>query len=215
MAIEEILIPDIGDFDSVEVIEITVSVGDKIEKEDSIITVESDKASMDIPSTQSGVIKEIKISVGDKVKEGSVIGLLDSVEVVKEVVQEVEEVEKVTLKASKPAPEPPAKILPKKDPIPIGESSVVAGDRSNHASPSIRKFARNLGVNLSFVNGTGQKNRILIQDVEVYVKGELSKPRTENMGAQFAPIPMPNIDFSKFGETEEKALSKIKKNFRC
>ena len=90
MAIEEILIPDIGDFDSVEVIEITVSVGDKIEKEDSIITVESDKASMDIPSTQSGVIKEIKISVGDKVKEGSVIGLLDSVEVVKEVVQEVE-----------------------------------------------------------------------------------------------------------------------------
>ena len=213
MAIEEILIPDIGDFDSVEVIEITVSVGDKIEKEDSIITVESDKASMDIPSTQSGVIKEIKISVGDKVKEGSVIGLLDLVEVVKEVVQEVEveEVEKVTLKASKPAPEPPAKILPKKDPIPIGESSVVAGDRSNHASPSIRKFARNLGVNLSFVNGTGQKNRILIHDVEVYVKGELSKPRTENMGTQFAPIPMPNIDFSKFGETEEKALSKIKK----
>ena len=213
MAIEEILIPDIGDFDSVEVIEITVSVGDKIEKEDSIITVESDKASMDIPSTQSGVIKEIKISVGDKVKEGSVIGLLDLVEVVKEVVQEVEveEVEKVTLKASKPAPEPPAKILPKKDPIPIGESSVVAGDKSNHASPSIRKFARNLGVNLSFVNGTGQKNRILIHDVEVYVKGELSKPRTENMGTQFAPIPMPNIDFSKFGETEEKALSKIKK----
>ena len=213
MAIEEILIPDIGDFDSVEVIEITVSVGDKIEKEDSIITVESDKASMDIPSTQSGVIKEIKISVGDKVKEGSVIGLLDLVEVVKEVVQEVEveEEKKVTLKASKPAPEPPAKILPKKDPIPIGESSVVAGDRSNHASPSIRKFARNLGVNLSFVNGTGQKNRILIHDVEVYVKGELSKPRTENMGTQFAPIPMPNIDFSKFGETEEKALSKIKK----
>ena len=215
MAIEEILIPDIGDFDSVEVIEITVSVGDKIEKEDSIITVESDKASMDIPSTQSGVIKEIKISVGDKVKEGSVIGLLDSVEVEKEVVQEevevIKEIEKVTLKASKPAPEPPAKILPKKDPIPIGESSVVAGDRSNHASPSIRKFARNLGVNLSFVNGTGQKNRILIHDVEVYVKGELSKPRTENMGAQFAPIPMPNIDFSKFGETEEKALSKIKK----
>ena len=213
MAIEEILIPDIGDFDSVEVIEVMVSVGDKIEKEDSIITVESDKASMDIPSTQSGVIKEIKISVGDKVKEGSVIGLLDLVEVVKEVVQEVEveEVEKVTLKASKPAPEPPAKILPKKDPIPIGESSVVAGDRSNHASPSIRKFARNLGVNLSFVNGTGQKNRILIHDVEVYVKGELSKPRTENMGTQFAPIPMPNIDFSKFGETEEKALSKIKK----
>ena len=213
MAIEEILIPDIGDFDSVEVIEITVSVGDKIEKEDSIITVESDKASMDIPSTQSGVIKEIKISVGDKVKEGSVIGLLDLVEVVKEVVQEVEveEVEKVTLKASKPAPEPPAKILPKKDPIPIGESSVVTGDKSNHASPSIRKFARNLGVNLSFVNGTGQKNRILIQDVEVYVKGELSKPRTESMGAQFAPIPIPNIDFSKFGETEEKALSKIKK----
>tara|TARA_B110000037_G_scaffold220081_1_gene286811 strand:- start:1998 stop:3302 length:1305 start_codon:yes stop_codon:yes gene_type:complete len=214
MAIEEILIPDIGDFDNVEIIEIMVSVGDKIEKEDSIITVESDKASMDIPSIQNGVVKEIKVSVGDKVKEGNIIGLLDSIEITKEIVKEtipIKEPKKITSQASMPASMPPAKIQPKTNPLPIGESSLNAGDKSNHASPSIRKFARNLGVNLSFVHGSGPKNRILIEDIEIYVKQELRKPRTESMGSQFAPIPMPNIDFSKFGKTEKKALSKIKK----
>lgn len=214
MAIEEILIPDIGDFDNVEIIEIMVSVGDKIDKEDSIITVESDKASMDIPSIQNGVVKEIKVSVGDKVKEGNIIGLLDSIEITKEIVKEtipIKEPKKITSQASMPASMPPAKIQPKTNPLPIGESSLNAGDKSNHASPSIRKFARNLGVNLSFVHGSGPKNRILIEDIEIYVKQELRKPRTESMGSQFAPIPMPNIDFSKFGKTEKKALSKIKK----
>ena len=214
MAIEEILIPDIGDFDNVEIIEIMVSVGDKIEKEDSIITVESDKASMDIPSIQNGVVKEIKVSVGDKVKEGNIIGLLDSIEITKEIVKEtipIKEPKKIISHASMPASIPPAKIQPKTNPLPIGESSLNAGDKSNHASPSIRKFARNLGVNLSFVHGSGPKNRILIEDIEIYVKQELRKPRTESMGSQFAPIPMPNIDFSKFGKTEKKALSKIKK----
>ena len=165
MAIEEILIPDIGDFDNVEIIEIMVSVGDKIEKEDSIITVESDKASMDIPSIQNGVVKEIKVSVGDKVKEGNIIGLLDSIEITKEIVKEtipIKEPKKITSQASMPASMPPAKIQPKTNPLPIGESSLNAGDKSNHASPSIRKFARNLGVNLSFVHGSGPKNRILI-----------------------------------------------------
>lgn len=214
MAIEEILIPDIGDFDNVEIIEIMVSVGDKIDKEDSIITVESDKASMDIPSIQNGVVKEIKVNVGDKVKEGNIIGLLDSIEITKEIVKEtipIKEPKKITSQASMPASMPPAKIQPKTNPLPIGESSLNAGDKSNHASPSIRKFARNLGVNLSFVHGSGPKNRILIEDIEIYVKQELRKPRTESMGSQFAPIPMPNIDFSKFGKTEKKALSKIKK----
>ena len=214
MAIEEILIPDIGDFDNVEIIEIMVSVGDKIDKEDSIITVESDKASMDIPSIQNGVVKEIKVNVGDKVKEGNIIGLLDSIEITKEIVKEtipIKEPKKITSQASMPASMPPAKIQPKTNPLPIGESSLNAGDKSNHASPSIRKFARNLGVNLSFVHGSGPKNRILIEDIEIYVKQELRKPRTESMGSQLAPIPMPNIDFSKFGKTEKKALSKIKK----
>ncbi len=115
------------------------------------------------------------------------------------------------MQTSKPAPEPPEKQAAKETPIPIGESVHNDENKTAHASPSVRKFARNLGVNLSFVKGGGNKNRILIEDVENFVKGELTKPRTENMGAQFAPIPMPNIDFSKFGETEEKALSKIKK----
>jgi pyruvate dehydrogenase E2 component (dihydrolipoamide acetyltransferase) len=215
MATEEILIPDIGDFDSVDVIEVLINVGDKINKEDPLITIESDKASMDIPSSQNGIIKNIKIKVGDKVKEGTVIGLLDSLEIIE--IEKASEhlnnkdIEKITSKSTRPAPEPPAKISPKETPIPIGESSHIASDKSNHASPSIRKFARNLGVNLNFVNGTGPKNRILVGDVESYIKRELRKPRTENMGAQFAPIPMPNIDFSKFGEIETKPLSKIKK----
>ena len=88
---------------------------------------------------------------------------------------------------------------------------MVDDGKISHASPSIRKFARDLGVNLAFVKGTGPKNRVLIEDVQAYVKKELAKPRTENMGAQFAPIPMPNIDFTQFGKVETQALSKIKK----
>lgn len=218
MATEEIIIPDIGDFDSVDVIEIMVNTGDAIKKEDSLITVESDKASMDIPATQDGIIKEIKIKVGDKVKQGSVIGILNasSSPEKKAVIKKPntvskKEIEKIIPGPSRPAPEPPAKIQPKADPLPVGESALTNSDKSSHASPSVRKFARHLGVNLGFVYGTGSKNRILIEDVETYVKQELSKPRTENMGAQFAPIPMPNIDFSQFGPIQTKALSKIKK----
>jgi pyruvate dehydrogenase E2 component (dihydrolipoamide acetyltransferase) len=220
MSSEKILIPDIGDFDSVDVIEVLVNIGDTIEYDMPLITVESDKASMDIPAPKDGVIKDLKIKVGDKVKEGSLIGLIEVTETKKEVktkiksapeVEKKEDIEKITHTPSRPAPEPPEKKAAKEIPIPIGESVVNSDTRKSHAGPSVRKFARNLGVNLSFVEGSGNKNRILIEDVESYVKGELTKPRTENMGASFAPIPMPNIDFTDFGKIETKPLSKIKK----
>ena len=215
MPTQEIIIPDIGSFDDVDVIEVLVSVGDSIKIDDPLVTLETEKASMDIPASASGIIKELKIKVGDKVKEGLVFGLLETQEIPEEKIQEKQAVkipeEKIIPQPSRASQEPPAKKEPAQKPIPIGESNLVATDKLSHASPSSRKFARSLGVNLGFVNGSGPKNRILIEDIQAYVKGEMSKPRSENMGNQFAPVPMPNIDFSKFGSVETKPLSKIKK----
>ena len=112
---------------------------------------------------------------------------------------------------SRPAPEPPQKIKPQQTPAPIGDSVVVAPNKKSHASPSVRKFARELGVNLAFVQGSGPKNRILESDIQSYVKGELARPRTDNMGNAPTVIPMPVIDFSQYGDIETKPLSKIKK----
>ncbi|MDA9642508.1 dihydrolipoyllysine-residue acetyltransferase [Nitrosomonadales bacterium] len=215
MPTQEIIIPDIGSFDDVDVIEVLVSIGDSIKLDDPLVTLETEKASMDIPANASGVIKELKIKVGDKVKEGLVIGLLEIKEISKEKIQEKQAAkipeEKIIPQPSRASAEPPAKKEPAHKPIPIGESNLVGADKLSHASPSSRKFARSLGVNLGFVNGSGPKNRILIEDIQAYVKGEMSKSRLENMGNQFAPVPMPNIDFSKFGTIETKSLSKIKK----
>jgi len=219
MATEEIFIPDIGNFDSVDVIEILINIGDSINPDDPMLTVESDKASMDIPAPHSGVIKEIKVRVGDKVKQGSLVALFEknqtSTETPKKQPNAKKEVEdiasKVALEPTSLVPEPPATIKPIQRPIPISESVLAASGKTSHASPSVRKFARNLGVNLNFVKGSAPKNRIVTEDIEAYVKAELSKPRTDDMGTQFAPIAMPDIDFSAFGSIETKSLSKIKK----
>lgn len=216
----DILIPDIGNFESVDVIEILVKPGDHVNKDDPLITLESDKASMDIPASESGIIKEIKVSVGDKVKQGVAIATFETVgsEVKKkeekkapEVASSKEVQKKIISEPSRPFPEPPQKIQPENKPAPVAESIVADPGKKSHASPSVRRFARELGVNLSFVSGTGRKKRILIEDVQNFVKGELSKPRTQNMGASFAPSPMPVIDFNLFGPNETKPLSKIKK----
>ena len=219
MAIQDVFVPDIGNFDSVDVIEVLVKTGDSIAKEDSLITVESDKASMDIPSPFAGVVKEIKIKVGDKVAQGGVILSMDvSDEAAKPatvVAPTVVEKPVASIpEPTRPAPEPPKTIAPAKTPVPVGESAVVATGKLSHASPSVRKFARELGVNLALVQGSAAKNRILPKDVQAYVKGELAKPRTENMGAgvsSLAALPMPVIDFSQFGEISLKPLSRIKK----
>ena len=219
MAIQDVFVPDIGNFDSVDVIEVLVKAGDSIAKEDSLITVESDKASMDIPSPFAGVVKEIKIKVGDKVAQGGVILSMDvSDEAAKPatvVAPTVVEKPVASIpEPTRPAPEPPKTIAPAKTQVPVGESAVVATGKLSHASPSVRKFARELGVNLALVQGSAAKNRILPKDVQAYVKGELAKPRTENMGAgvsSLAALPMPVIDFSQFGEIALKPLSRIKK----
>ena len=218
MATEEILIPDIGNFDSVDIIEILINVGDVVASDDPMLTVESDKASMDIPAPYGGTIKEIKMSIGDKVKEGSLIALIEKAEVPEDKPKEKPVLaEEVSSKVSdvpvptRPVPEPPQTIAPMDKPLPVAESVLVANDKVSHASPSVRKFARNLGVNLGFVKGSAPKNRIVIGDVEVYVKSELTKPRSDDMGTHFAPIAMPNIDFSQFGSLESRPLSKIKK----
>lgn len=225
MAIKEVLVPDIGNFDSVDVIEVLVKAGDTIAKEDSLITVESDKASMDIPSSLAGVVKEVSIKVGDKTKQGALILTVDtSAEAAPAekpaaqptatpVVSTVKVDEKpVSIpEPSHPVAEPPAVIQPKATPNPVAASSVAADGKLAHASPSVRKFARELGVNLSLVKASGPKNRILQTDVQAFVKGELAKPRTETMGGGLSTLPMPVIDFSQFGEIETKPLSRIKK----
>ncbi len=211
--IEEIKIPDIGDFDSVEVIEIAVSVGDSVEIEDTLITVESDKASMDIPSPNTGEIKEIKVNIGDKVSEGtSIISLLISKEGVKkdnQVSKETEEAEeketpKIEKSENRIAPPPPPK---------IPETSQLVGQSNSakaHASPSVRRFARELGVDLGLVYGTGPKNRILKEDVKAFTKSIMSGEKLSNKGA-FTTPEIPPVDFSKFGEVGQKPLTRIRR----
>jgi pyruvate dehydrogenase E2 component (dihydrolipoamide acetyltransferase) len=225
MALKDVLVPDIGNFDSVDVIEVLVKAGDTIAADDSLVTVESDKASMDIPAPFAGVVKEVKIKVGDKIAQGHLILTLEAAETASPAaapvlapspapVMAIETPKANIPMPSRPAPEPAQKIQPAHQPLPVGESAVVNGGKMSHASPSVRKFARELGVNLALVQGSAPKNRITEGDVQAFVKGELAKPRSENMGAglgALAALPMPVIDFSQFGEIETKPLSRIKK----
>ena len=225
MSLQEVLVPDIGNFESVDVIEVLVKAGDTIALDDSLITVESDKASMDIPAPFAGVVKEVKIKVGDKIAQGHLLLTLEASAAESPTSPPILASSPATAKAteapkasvpepSRPAPEPTQKIQPAHQPLPVGESIVVNGSKTSHASPSVRKFARELGVNLALVKGTAPKNRILESDVQTFVKNELAKPRTENMGAgigSLATLTMPIIDFSQFGDIESKPLSRIKK----
>ena len=214
--IEEIKIPDIGDFDAVEVIEIAVSIGDSVQPEDTLITVESDKASMDIPSPNIGEIKEIKVNIGDKVSEGTpIISMLISDEAVKKDNKDSQEINNEEIE-KKETPEVEKqtenKIVP---PIPpkTPDSSQLAGQSKSakaHASPSVRRFARELGVDLGLVYGTGPKNRILKDDVKAFTKSIMSGEKLANKGA-FSTPEIPPVDFSKFGEVEQKPLTRIRR----
>jgi pyruvate dehydrogenase E2 component (dihydrolipoamide acetyltransferase) len=223
MAIKDVLVPDIGNFDSVDVIEVLVKPGDSVSKDDSLITLESDKASMDIPAPFAGIVKEIKIKVGDKAAQGMLILTMEAAEESEAPAAKPAAETKpapaapaaaVAAKApepTRPAPEPPKPIAPKATPNPIGASAATASGKLAHASPSVRKFARELGVNLALVSGSGPKNRILQADVQAFVKGELSKPRAEASTGGMAIAQAPVIDFSQFGAVETKPLSRIKK----
>ena len=224
MAIKDVLVPDIGNFDSVDVIDVLVKAGDSIAQEDPLITLESDKASMDIPAPFAGTVKEVKIKVGDKVSQGSLIFTVETTEAEAKTAPAKAEPEPTKPAAaptkpaaaaipepSRPAPEPPKPIAPQNTPNPIGISSAAAGGKPAHASPSVRRFARELGVNLALVSGSGPKHRILQSDVQAFVKGELAKPRTDVSTGGMAVLPAPIVDFSQFGDIESKPLSRIKK----
>ncbi len=227
----EIKVPDIGDFEGVEVIEVLVKVGDKVTAEQSIITVESDKASMEIPSPQAGVIKELKVKVGDTVAEGTLMMVLeaDSDSSEKAADKPVDKPAEKT--AEKPAEDSQPKASIPKDDAPaktqavsssIDSKPVEAHDPSKpatnvpHASPSVRKFSRELGVDLVKVTGTGPKGRITPDDVRNYVKAAVAGAGSAPVaagggGAGLNLLPWPKVDFSKFGEIEEQELSRIKK----
>src|SRR5450830_256591 len=225
MAIKEVLVPDIGNFDSVDVIEVLVKAGDVIAKDDSLLTLESDKASMDIPAPFGGTVKEVKIKVGDKIKQGVLILLLDAAEGAATAEKPAAQPSTTPVVSAvkvddKPVaiPEPslkmaevPQVIQPKATPNPVAATAVGDSGKLAHSSPSVRKFARELGVNLALVSGSGSKNRILQADIQAFVKGELAKPRSESSGSGLTTLPMPVIDFSQFGGTEIKPLSRIKK----
>ena len=204
----EIALPDIGDFKDVEVIEVLVSAGDNIGVDDSLITLESDKASMEIPSPAAGVVKEVKVSVGDIINEGDLLVLL---------AEDDQPAETAPVAPPKPldtqsTPPPPAPGEKKAKPLPIAPTrDDMPPGRKAHASPGVRRFARELGVDLSRVTGSGPKGRITKDDVQSFVKGALSGGKTASAGGSLALPSMPEVDFSKFGETEEVDLSRIKK----
>lgn len=220
--IQKILLPDVGDFDEIEIIEVIINNGDSIEKDDSIIILESDKATMEIPSPFSGNIKSVGVKVGDRISEGSeiaeieVTGEIDSVDEQSSVTSnEPEKTESETRIQQQPAEihEPPRdeiKSSPQSPaPVPASESAQHAG--SAHASPAVRKFARELGVDIYQVTGTGTKGRILKDDVQGFVKSALAAGGSSSSGSSLNIAQAASIDFSKFGEIETTPLGRIKK----
>ncbi|MBC3813060.1 dihydrolipoyllysine-residue acetyltransferase [Undibacterium aquatile] len=228
MSAIEVKVPDIGDFKEVEVIELMVKVGDTIKVDQSLITVESDKASMEIPSSHAGVVKEIKVKVGDKVAEGSLLVIVEAggdavAPAVAPAQPAVAPATPAAPVAAAPAPAP----VPASAPVVAAAPAVTAAAPvatavagKAHASPSIRKFARELGVDLSRVAGSGQKGRITQEDVQNFVKGimagstavaAVSAPAKNGSGVGLDVLPWPSLDFSKFGATTISPLSRIKK----
>ena len=224
----EIKVPDIGDFKEVEIIELMVKVGDTVKVDQSLITVESDKASMEIPSSLAGVVKELKVKVGDKVAEGSLLLLLEtSTDAIVQAPASAAATSPVaspnaTLPAPAAAPAAPAPAsasaaAPALQEAAHATADVTASAKSAHASPSIRKFARELGVDLSKVGGSGPKGRILQEDIHQYVKGALAGSAkaaavpSNGSGVGLGLLPWPSLDFSKFGATELLPMSRIKK----
>ena len=211
----EVKVPDIGDYKDVPVIEVLVKAGDQIEKEQSIVVLESDKATMDVPSSHSGVVKEVKVKVGDNLSEGAVVVILEG-----------------GSGASIPAPvamaQAPSAPAPKAIETPIPRAPVppliintpppAVDSALSHASPSVRKFARELGVTITQVKGSGPKGRITQEDVQAFVKAAMSggagSPAAAASGGSLGGlnlIPWPKVDFAKFGEIERQPLNRIKK----
>ncbi len=225
----EIKVPDIGDFHDIPVIEVMVKPGDVVKAEDSLITLESDKATMDVPAPSAGIIREVKLKAGDKVSQGTLIAVIEAT-----AVQAAAAAPAAAPSAPRPvaAPEPaiqaaggfPAGPPPKPGqgeevnapppvvlmPGPAEMVAAVVGGPRSHASPSVRHFARELGVDISRVKGTGPKDRILKEDVQNYVKAVMTGARPAGAGG-LDLLPWPKVDFAKYGSIETKPLARIKK----
>ncbi|QFY89429.1 dihydrolipoyllysine-residue acetyltransferase [Magnetovirga frankeli] len=216
----EVTLPDIGDFKDVEVIEILAQPGDQVEKDASLVTLESDKASMEVPAPFSGKLLEYRIKLGDRLNQGDIIALFEVSELddlpAAELQPEAEpagqsESEPDTEQTARPAGEQQRR-RPPVMPTP-NDMQAIARGRKAHAGPAVRRFARELGVELAQVSGSGPKGRVLKEDVQNFVKkalgGEARAPAAS--GGAFALPPLPQVDFSKFGGIEIKPLSRIKK----
>jgi pyruvate dehydrogenase E2 component (dihydrolipoamide acetyltransferase) len=228
MSVIEVKVPDIGDFKNIPVIEVLVKPGDRVNKEAALVTLESDKATMEVPAPAAGVVKELRVKVGDKVSEGSLVLTLEP---------SGDTAPQAKPGAEKPAPRSPQpqslppSLTPSLSPggreearaslPPSGEGSGMRGREREassapagaqaHASPSVRRLARELGVDLARVKGSGTKERVLQEDVQNYVKSELSRPRAAEGGLGLSLPPLPQVDFAKFGAVTLQPLSRIKK----
>ena len=216
----EVKVPDIGDYSDVPVIEIHVKVGDTIAVEDSLVTLESDKATMDVPSSAAGVVKEIKVALGDKISEGSVVVIVEAAGGVSAIASAPASAPAATAASAAPSPvaAAPAPAVAAVSAAPV---VAVAASKTAHASPSVRKFARELGVDIGLVKGTGLKGRITPDDVRGFIKSVMTGQIALAGAAAAAPVggsgvgldllPWPKVDFTKFGEIESQPMSRIKK----
>ena len=230
MSLIEIKVPDIGDFKDVAVIEIMVKPGDNIRLEQSLVTVESDKAAMEIPSSHAGVLKELKVKVGDKVNIGDLLAILEGAAAVAAIAPATAPVSASptpvvpTAPVAAPAPVAPALVAPESAAPPLPAHNPTALQlQLPHASPSVRKFARELGVPLNEVKGSGPKGRITEADVQAFTRSVMSgavqtvaaaaqsKSAGGSDGAALGLLPWPVVDFAKFGPIERKDRSRIKK----
>ena len=223
----EIHVPDIGDYSDVPVIEVLVKVGDVIEKEQSVVTLESDKATMDVPSSHAGVVKEVRVKVGDTISEGALVLVLEASDgataaapaapATKASPAAIPQAAPAVAAISIPTPTPTAAPAPVAA-VPAAQVATAdAGNDISHASPTVRKYARELGVQIGRVTGSGPKGRITQEDVQAFVKGVMSgttpsasQKSSGSMGG-LDLLPWPTVDFTKFGSIERQPLSRIKK----
>ncbi len=231
-----IKLPDIGDFEDVEVIEVMVKPGDKVKVDDSLITIESDKASMEVPATETGIVKELKVKVGDRVSEGSPIIVVEKTDDSAETDKPAEPAPQEPQRPAPPAASSKAANVPPKlesvpprvaaptpaaeRPKPTAPANVIpidaateapASGRKPHASPAVRKFARELGVDLARVKGTGLNSRIFRSDVQAFVKSAMAQEKRAGASTPFELAAWPKVDFARFGEIERKPLSRIRR----
>ena len=211
MAIE-VVVPDIGDYQNIPVIEVLVQIGDQVQKEQSILTLESDKATMDVPSSHSGIVKEIKVKIGDLLSQGGSVIVLEEIEPSKSEINELVKIETSTLEVINKAKAIEPLLI-----VASQHSAAMDSDsRDAWASPSARKYAREFGVDIQKIRGSGQRGRITKEDIQQFIKHSMSakESSTAKDGKGFTGfdlLPWPKIDFTKFGEVERQARSRIQK----